>query len=64
MQADLQCNDKINWIRMRERGPQDHKKEMKSNIPEAAIYIWFFITLAHNQWQLTHKESTFHLLAN
>lgn len=42
MRADRQCNDKINWIRMRKRGPQDHNKEIKGNIPEAAkdyIYI-------------------------
>lgn len=38
MKAYLQCNDKINWISMREIGSQDHKKEMKDNIPVAAIY--------------------------
>lgn len=42
MQEDLQCNDKINWKRMRERSPQDYKKEMKDNIPEAAINIFSY----------------------
>lgn len=43
MKAYLQCNDKINWISMREIGSQDHKKEMKGSdiliyIPVAVIY--------------------------
>lgn len=44
MQVHLQCNDKINWMRMRERGSQDRKKEMKyirgSNIN---VYIYLYM---------------------
>lgn len=44
MQADPQCNDNINWIRIRERVPQDHKKEMKVRKTEAHTHTRIFFS--------------------
>lgn len=55
MQVHLQCNDKINWMRMRERGSQDRKKEMKyirgSNIN---VYIYIYVCAHIYVYILTH----------